>query len=94
MLQVEPLKTQLTFVTTDNNQLHLDVLRQQDALAAQERKSLIAGRRYQEQIEELKFLNKTLSTQLEGEIEQHEKERDRAQTLLKKIDADGKCKIT
>ena len=51
---------------------------------------MLTARRFEEQIEELKFLNKTLTTQVETEIEQHEKERERVKTLVRKVEQETK----
>jgi hypothetical protein len=81
-LQTAPLQQQITQLTKENNQLHLDLIRAADLRDEKDNTAQHAFRRYETQLAELKFMNGHLVAKVEEERTKATSERSRLEHVM------------
>ena len=74
-------------MTKENNQLHLDLIRAADLRDERDRKAQLAFRKYQNEISDLKFLNKQLVAKVDEEQRKADAERFRLENIMNLVGA-------
>ena len=74
-------------MTKENNQLHKDLIKAADLRDERDRKAQLAFRRYQNEIADLKFLNKQLVTRVDQEQRKSDAERFRLENIMNLVGA-------
>jgi hypothetical protein len=81
------LKQEIHHLTKENNQLHLDLIRAADLRDERERKAQLAFRKFQNEIADLKFLNKQLVARVDEEQKKADAERFRLENIMTMVGA-------
>ena len=80
--QVEPLRQEIRHLTKENNQLHLDLIRAADARDDRDRRTQLAVKKYQNELADLRFMNKQQQSRVEMEQRKAESERFRLEQIM------------
>lgn len=79
---MEPLRQEISHLTKENNQLHLDLIKAADTRDDREKRMQIVFKKYQNEIADLKFLNKQQQSRIEMEQRKAESERFRLEQIM------------
>jgi TolA-binding protein len=76
-------------LTSENNQLHLQLIRITDERTVRESTTKETLRKYEDELSDLRFLNNQYMNQIRLEQQKWEQERDKVETFIKKQQAFG-----
>ncbi|KAJ1517238.1 hypothetical protein HMI54_006436, partial [Coelomomyces lativittatus] len=83
-LEIQTLKKEILRLTTENNNLHHQLIEQSDTSDQKARKTSSVIRRLENEVNDLKFLNSQYLTRIQQEQKTHDEERKKLDNLLKK----------
>ncbi|KAJ3414954.1 hypothetical protein HDV05_005785 [Chytridiales sp. JEL 0842] len=83
--QVQPLRSEISRLTAENNKVHLDLIRIADERDARERRAQTIIRKNDSEILDLKFMAAQASTKLSMERQKAEEDRKRSEELISKV---------
>ncbi|KAI9146414.1 hypothetical protein BKA69DRAFT_22947 [Paraphysoderma sedebokerense] len=81
---LEPLRTEISRLTAENNQLHVTIINETDKRESQAKKTAIVIRKLENEISDLKFLNSQYLNRIHAEQKRADDERKRVEDLFKK----------
>ncbi|KAJ3396651.1 hypothetical protein HDU92_002277 [Lobulomyces angularis] len=80
--QLDPLRSQLSKITNENNKLHKDILTLNCTATERDRRNQQLSKKQQDEYEDLKFVNSQLRQTIVNEKEKHEKFREKIEETL------------
>ncbi|KAJ1569318.1 hypothetical protein HK096_003479, partial [Nowakowskiella sp. JEL0078] len=80
--QIEPLRAEISRLTNENNQLHVEVVNMAEERDLRERKVQHSIRRHEAEMSDLRFMNTQYSNRIENEQRKVDAERKRVEDLI------------